>query len=495
MKLSHLLLLLCAPVLFLAGVLVLTLGGARPAPTGADAATPGAAPGAAGSDPRVTALLQRVAQLERELDDVRAEQALAGHGSQRAPVEVPRPLAAGGAEDEGKDPRWYLAQYVASFQGGGGGIEYYRLVVEAHVDELVDDILPLVAAQGGLPLLRTRLAELLGDPRLTGHARVLTVLLMAGAAADESVSLAGAASAARIATPKDGPQLERRWHHVHVDQGRELLLDRIFAFVGDAVNPTVERLLAGAPSAHSQRTLVPRITTVDLPGALAPFTLASHLAAREPRLDAAHRVHEFRSDAFRGFVQAWIAREPDEEVRAALGAAAEALDTVPNHHPEQICGPPNVPNPPEDNPHAWAAATANAGREWLRLVFTPAMRAHAVRIHETCGAGAVVEVSLFDEGGVRHRVWSGDDPTEEAGVFQVDFDPTSYRVAEVEVVLDTSKVSGWNEVDAVELLGPDGRRWAKGATGSSYYGGGNGGFQLNRFGKGVTFGDWNVLSR
>jgi hypothetical protein len=36
-------------------------------------------------------------------------------------------------------------------------------------------------------------------------------------------------------------------------------------------------------------------------------------------------------------------------------------------------------------------------------------------------------------------------------------------------VLDTSR-PGWNEIDAVELVGPDGRAWAVRAVASSNYG-------------------------
>jgi hypothetical protein len=41
----------------------------------------------------------------------------------------------------------------------------------------------------------------------------------------------------------------------------------------------------------------------------------------------------------------------------------------------------------------------------------------------------------------------------------------------VTVYLDTTRVTGWNEIDAVELVSRDGsRQWAKSASASSYYG-------------------------
>ena len=37
------------------------------------------------------------------------------------------------------------------------------------------------------------------------------------------------------------------------------------------------------------------------------------------------------------------------------------------------------------------------------------------------------------------------------------------------VELDTNRSNGWNEIDAVELVGPDGRQWAAHARASSSY--------------------------
>ena len=54
-------------------------------------------------------------------------------------------------------------------------------------------------------------------------------------------------------------------------------------------------------------------------------------------------------------------------------------------------------------------------------------------------------------------------------MFELAFSPTSFRVARLKVVLDTDK-PGWNEIDAVEIVGPDGRAWATHGIASSNYG-------------------------
>jgi hypothetical protein len=47
---------------------------------------------------------------------------------------------------------------------------------------------------------------------------------------------------------------------------------------------------------------------------------------------------------------------------------------------------------------------------------------------------------------------------------------TPYRVRVLRLTLDTDLRPGWSEIDAVELIGPDGRAWASSATASSSYG-------------------------
>ena len=57
-----------------------------------------------------------------------------------------------------------------------------------------------------------------------------------------------------------------------------------------------------------------------------------------------------------------------------------------------------------------------------------------------------------------------------AGVFEVQTKLTSYETRRIRLVLDTNRRPGWNEIDAVEIVGPDGRAWAVDAVASSTYG-------------------------
>ena len=65
------------------------------------------------------------------------------------------------------------------------------------------------------------------------------------------------------------------------------------------------------------------------------------------------------------------------------------------------------------------------------------------------------KVEIFDDKGAPHTVWSGNDPTKELNYFPVKFDKTTYKTDRVKVTLATNVVPGWNEIDAVQLVGKE----------------------------------------
>ncbi|MBI4861207.1 MAG: zf-HC2 domain-containing protein, partial [Candidatus Riflebacteria bacterium] len=119
---------------------------------------------------------------------------------------------------------------------------------------------------------------------------------------------------------------------------------------------------------------------------------------------------------------------------------------------------------------AWAPLEQEKGLEWLELDYAPALVANQVRIRETYNPGAVTGVVLFDEQGNVLADIPVKDTSKQAPTFlDVGFPVTPRPVARVKVVLDTSLVPGWNEIDAVELVGPNARGWAAHARASSFY--------------------------
>ena len=93
-----------------------------------------------------------------------------------------------------------------------------------------------------------------------------------------------------------------------------------------------------------------------------------------------------------------------------------------------------------------------------------------VRVRETYNPGAISKVTALLANGTEVTLWEGVEPKSEAPVemsFQV---PESVNAKSVKVYLDTKRVPGWNEIDAVQLIGRDGsQQWASQVTASSTY--------------------------
>lgn len=135
------------------------------------------------------------------------------------------------------------------------------------------------------------------------------------------------------------------------------------------------------------------------------------------------------------------------------------------HSAQQALGKPNAMPQGGDLAVAWAAEgmkddldTTNSVFEspwsqFLKLGYATPMLARQVAIAESNAPGAVTRVTLFDEGGNAHEVYSAE-PQEvraRARMLNIFFPLTSYRVAAVRVDLEPAKVPGWNEIDAVGI--------------------------------------------
>ena len=126
-----------------------------------------------------------------------------------------------------------------------------------------------------------------------------------------------------------------------------------------------------------------------------------------------------------------------------------------------------------DQRTAWAPATSDGGSEWLQLGYENAVEIAQVRVRETCGAGCIAKVAAILEGGREVVIWQGRHDASD-GIVDAPFSaPPGLMASGVKVYLDTARVPGWNEIDAVELIGRDGsRQWASTSSASSSYGGG-----------------------
>lgn len=137
--------------------------------------------------------------------------------------------------------------------------------------------------------------------------------------------------------------------------------------------------------------------------------------------------------------------------------------------PEQATGPADT-QLAGDVPTAWAPREQDGGEEWLKLDYEKVTDLAEIVVRETYNPGAVRKVTAFLPDGREVTIWEGVEPEATAPVDRRFMVPYSMQAASVKVYLDTRRVPGWNEIDAVEVIGRDGsRQWAKKASASSTF--------------------------
>jgi hypothetical protein len=67
-------------------------------------------------------------------------------------------------------------------------------------------------------------------------------------------------------------------------------------------------------------------------------------------------------------------------------------------------------------------------------------------------------------------VWKGETSSRLEGPLVLEWRSTAAPVKSIRLVLETDRTPGWNEIDAVELLGSAGPQWATRARASSTFG-------------------------
>jgi len=151
-----------------------------------------------------------------------------------------------------------------------------------------------------------------------------------------------------------------------------------------------------------------------------------------------------------------IKNDPNGEwaIQATASSTYGDAQGTAGYSANQATGVPNVDHY-GDNGAAWTAKTADGGIEWLDLKYPKPVYASEVRVRESCGSGAVIKVEIFDEKGAAHSVWQGNDPTKDLNYLIVKFPKTAFKADRVKVTLATNVVPGWNEIDAVQLVGTE----------------------------------------
>jgi hypothetical protein len=151
-----------------------------------------------------------------------------------------------------------------------------------------------------------------------------------------------------------------------------------------------------------------------------------------------------------------IKNDPNGEwaIQATASSTYNDAQGTASYSANQATGAPNVDKYADDGA-AWTSKTADGGIEWLDLKYPKPVYATEVRVRESCGSGAVIKVEVFDEKGAAHAIWQGNDPTKDLNYLMAKFPKTAFKTDHVKVTLATNVVPGWNEIDAVQLVGTD----------------------------------------
>jgi outer membrane protein OmpA-like peptidoglycan-associated protein len=118
----------------------------------------------------------------------------------------------------------------------------------------------------------------------------------------------------------------------------------------------------------------------------------------------------------------------------------------------QALGKPSKLPQAQSGASAWRPAQENTGNEWIKVGFDAPAPVRQVAVAENFGAGCIVQILAYDPQGKEYLLHQNTEPQPKpAGrMWRVVLKaPTPYAVAAIKVVLNTQKVAGWNEIDAI----------------------------------------------
>jgi hypothetical protein len=141
-----------------------------------------------------------------------------------------------------------------------------------------------------------------------------------------------------------------------------------------------------------------------------------------------------------------------------------------NWGPEQVTGAPDTLQA-GDVATAWASRTPDDQDEWLLLEYARPVVPKEILVHETFNPGAVTRATAFRLDGTEVEVWKGKDPSagKDIGVSVLPV-KEKFLTNRIKIYIESTKVPGWNEIDAVGLKDANGKTvWARGVEASSTY--------------------------
>jgi len=147
-------------------------------------------------------------------------------------------------------------------------------------------------------------------------------------------------------------------------------------------------------------------------------------------------------------------RQPIAWAASVQGFSSQYGD--PSWAATQVLGPPNVFPRYGDLAQAWASRAPDDPTEWISVGFGRASSIAAVVVYETYNPGAIARVALTAEDGASFEVpveGAAAETSPEGSVRRrFELACTPYRVRTVRLELDSVRVAGWNELDAIGIV-------------------------------------------
>jgi len=223
--------------------------------------------------------------------------------------------------------------------------------------------------------------------------------------------------------------------------------ESIKALLPDIIQALLKDLKGGGPEAVSLATA--RLAEVGTPAAPDLEALAKSGAPEEQaRAKAVLKLIAHFETGDSGLWKQWAAGAKASSEYDGQGKSDDS-----DWAARQACGRPDT-DEDGDHPTAWASHKPDGGEEWLEVTYKAAVRPARVRIFETFNPGAVARIEALDGEKKWRVVWKGKDATTDSpGVLDAALDPSTFATRTIRITLDTAAVEGWNEIDAVQLIG------------------------------------------
>ncbi|MBS0001362.1 MAG: OmpA family protein [Cyclobacteriaceae bacterium] len=118
----------------------------------------------------------------------------------------------------------------------------------------------------------------------------------------------------------------------------------------------------------------------------------------------------------------------------------------------KLLGPPDVPAEGGRHPAAWMAGSPD-GKEFLAVGFDSAINVRQIAIFETFNPGAIYKVYLYDERNILHVIGTLEPKpaNNQSRVLHILIDETPYKVNALRLIIDGSRVPGFNAIDAIGI--------------------------------------------